>query len=198
MLFLWQTWNLPAPFSFNAHTPFLWKIVHMVLGINPPRNVQYLFSEWYSWKDKRFDPFLLVGAAAILWSIWMTKFWQLSTQTFLKTLFRGIHSLLFWAQVQWYEVRQALMLDACQTLKTATMRLFASNAWPSPFRIEFWIVFVLKTLFVLMRWVVIRWSESSSMRMKPKTSFHYLKIIIQHNYIYGPYIEHAGTICWSI
>jgi hypothetical protein len=38
----------------------------MVLGINPPRNAQHLFIEWYSWKDKTFLPLLLVGAAVIL------------------------------------------------------------------------------------------------------------------------------------
>jgi hypothetical protein len=41
------------------------------------------------------------------------------------------------AQLQWCEVLRALMLDACRTQKTATMRLFASYAWPSWFRIEF-------------------------------------------------------------
>jgi hypothetical protein len=65
-------------FSFNAHMPsyakFLWRSVHMALGIKPPRNAQNLFNDWLFWKDETFRSLLLMtGVAGILWSIWITR-----------------------------------------------------------------------------------------------------------------------------
>ena len=45
----------------------------MVLGIKPPLNVHNLFDNWYPGKDKTFRSLLLTGAAAICWSIWLTR-----------------------------------------------------------------------------------------------------------------------------
>jgi hypothetical protein len=37
-----------------SHAKFLWRSVHMVLGIKPPRNAQNLFNDWLFWKDETF------------------------------------------------------------------------------------------------------------------------------------------------
>jgi hypothetical protein len=74
---------------------------------------------------------------------------------------------------------EALKLDTCNPYLLLRKTIMCSS-----FRIGSWFVFVLKTLFALMRWVVISWSESSSMRiMKPETSFHYLKKCVSKWYI---------------
>ena len=95
----------------------------MVLGFKPPRNAHNLFNGWYSWKDKNFRSLLLIGAAAILWSIWITRnkvaFDNCRPNSLLQVLFRGTHWLWFWTQLQWCEVQQALMVEARRSLETA-------------------------------------------------------------------------------
>ena len=56
-----------------TYARFLWRAVHMVLGIKPPLNVHNLFDNWYPGKDKTFRSLLLTGAAAICWSIWLIR-----------------------------------------------------------------------------------------------------------------------------
>jgi hypothetical protein len=79
-----------------SHAMFLCRSVHMVLGVKSPRNAQNLFNDWFSWKDKPFwILFLLMGAAAILWSIWITRnevvFDKCWPKSLLYVLFEGIH-----------------------------------------------------------------------------------------------------------
>jgi hypothetical protein len=55
----------------------------------------------------------------------------------LQVLFRGIHWLRFWAQLQRCEAQQALMVETCRTLKIVAISLFVFYEWPSLFRIGF-------------------------------------------------------------
>jgi hypothetical protein len=66
----------------------------MVLGIGPPENIEnLLFNNWYPTRDNTFRSFLLTGAAAIYWSIWLTRnevcIWQMLAKKLSCKYFTG-------------------------------------------------------------------------------------------------------------
>ncbi|WVZ62664.1 hypothetical protein U9M48_012381 [Paspalum notatum var. saurae] len=52
---------------------FIWRLVFMTLDLSPPRSTQHLFNQWSSQGGRKYKPFLLVGAAALIWAIWLLR-----------------------------------------------------------------------------------------------------------------------------
>ena len=55
------------------YAKFLWRAIHLVLGIPLPVNIELLFNNWSKQGGHKHNILLLTGAAAICWSIWLTK-----------------------------------------------------------------------------------------------------------------------------
>jgi len=78
---------------FNyAHT---WTAVHMVLGIAQPTYVNDLFNHWSKGGGTNHNPNLLTAAAALCWSLWISRnkiiFDKCRPKTLLQVLFKGTH-----------------------------------------------------------------------------------------------------------
>jgi hypothetical protein len=84
-------------FFDSLYAKFLWRAIYIVLGIRPPLDVFDLFHRWYKQERGINNSLLLVGAATICWSIWLTRngavFDKCQPKTFLQVLFRGMHWL---------------------------------------------------------------------------------------------------------
>ena len=107
-----------------SYAKFLWRAVHMILGINPPLHVSHLFNTCYAMSDNTFRSFF-VRHNSLLLSIWLIRNEEVldkcRPKSLLQVLFRGTHWLRFWAQLQRCEVQQSIIIEACRKLENATM-----------------------------------------------------------------------------
>lgn len=69
-----------------SHTMFSGREVHMVLRINPPWSKTYFIKGIYFWKDRTFQPLLLIAIAIILLSLWITRKKVISNNCWSKSL----------------------------------------------------------------------------------------------------------------
>ena len=71
----------------------LWRMVHWVFGLRPPRNIAHMFGGWSKLGQQKHNLLLLTGAAALCWVIWLTRndlvFNKCQPKTFLQVLFRA-------------------------------------------------------------------------------------------------------------
>ena len=54
-------------------TRMLWAIVYAAWGLPKPRNMSNMFESWLNGIPKDFKPLVLVGAAALCWSVWLCR-----------------------------------------------------------------------------------------------------------------------------
>ena len=82
---------------------FIWRVVFVTLDLSPPRNSEHLFNQWSSRGGRKYKPFLLTGAAAVIWAIWLQRndsvFDRKLPKNFLQVLFRGTFWLRHWAKL---------------------------------------------------------------------------------------------------
>jgi hypothetical protein len=78
---------------------------------------------------RKIRKLLLIGVAALIWSIWTSRndivFDNIPTKTYMQVLFRGLHWLRLWAQLQRCE-ESSLIKTACRVLETLVMEIFAN------------------------------------------------------------------------
>jgi len=121
------------------YAKFLWHAIHFVLGIPPLVNIELLFNNWSKQGGHKHNILLLTGAAAICWSIWLTRndtvFNNCKPKTFLQVLFRGTYWLRSWALLRHTDDQRERLVEACQLLESSALQLFASHGWPSILRI---------------------------------------------------------------
>jgi len=136
----WSFPTRPSFFFVECHyAKFLWRAIHLVLGIPPLVNIELLFNNWSKQGGHKHNILLLTGAAAICWSIWLTRndtvFNNCKPKTFLQVLFRGTYWLRSWALLRHTDDQREQLVEACQLLESSTLQLFASHGWPSILRI---------------------------------------------------------------
>ena len=116
------------------YAKFLWRAIHFVFGIPPPLDIEHLFNTWSKQGGQKHNILLLTGAAAICWSIWLTRndtvFNNCRPKTFLQVLFRGTHWLRLWVLLQHIDVQRERLVETCQLLESLAMKFFASHGWP--------------------------------------------------------------------
>lgn len=121
------------------YAKILWRAIHLVLGIPPLVNIELLFNNWSKQGGHKHNILLLTGAAAICWSIWLTRndtvFNNCKPKTFLQVLFRGTYWLRSWALLRHTNDQRERLVEACQLLESSALQLFASHGWPSILRI---------------------------------------------------------------
>ena len=116
------------------YAKFLWRAIHLVLGIPLPVNIELLFNNWSKQGGHKHNILLLTGAATICWLIWLTRndtvFNNCIPKIFLQVLFRRTHWLQSWAQLQHIDDRREWLVEACQILDSSALQFFASDGWP--------------------------------------------------------------------
>ena len=60
-------------FFYYRFTRMVWASVYEAWGIPKPRNMANMFGSWLNRVPKDFRPLVLVGAAALCWSVWLCR-----------------------------------------------------------------------------------------------------------------------------
>ena len=114
-----------------AYAKFLWRAVHLLFGIAPPLNIDDLFVTWSKMGGVIYNSLLLTAAAALCWTIWLTRnevvFDKCRPKTFLQVLFRGTHWLRQWARLQRRDDLRDQLTLAGQHLETSALHFFSSS-----------------------------------------------------------------------
>jgi len=59
---------------FCYFSRFIWNTIHITFGIQPPSSIANMFGPWLnSFRPKLIKNRILVGAAAICWTIWLNR-----------------------------------------------------------------------------------------------------------------------------
>jgi hypothetical protein len=65
----------------------IWRIIHMMFGLSPPKNIKNLFGNWLKGIPKKDLIKIRVGVGAVIWTMWNTRndfiFNKLKTSSFL-------------------------------------------------------------------------------------------------------------------
>jgi hypothetical protein len=107
----------------------LWRAIHMVLGLKPPTSTRNIFGAWHKQSGREFRSLLLIGAAALCWSLWLTRnelvFDKCSPKSILQVVFRATHWLRQWGLLQRNEDMKKFIAQGCQKLETAALQCSA-------------------------------------------------------------------------
>jgi hypothetical protein len=59
---------------FDCHfAKFIWIVVQISFNIQMPLSVLHLFNDWASSMGRNMQKLLLIGVAALIWSIWISR-----------------------------------------------------------------------------------------------------------------------------
>jgi hypothetical protein len=110
----------------------IWRIVHMMFGLSPPKNVKNLFGNWLAGIDKRDVKQIRVWVCAIIWAIWNAWNDKVLTRTRVPSLLQVIpvatHWIRTWSYLQPVEFREVITI-AFNRLETVTRDLFSQFGW---------------------------------------------------------------------
>ena len=98
----------------------------IVFGIAPPLNFENLFYQWLG--EQIPNLYLLTGAAAFYWEIWLARdevvFDECQPKTFMQVLFGGTYWLWQQVQLQLNDVIEKMMIQACKSLEISALYFF--------------------------------------------------------------------------
>jgi len=114
------------------YAKFLWRAVHLMFAISPPKSIDDLFNRWSKSVGNKHNSLLLTAASALCWAVWITRnevvFDKCKPKFFLQVLFRGTHCLRQWARLQRCDVQRDQLILVGQHLETSALHFFfASN-----------------------------------------------------------------------
>jgi len=113
----------------------LWRAVHLLFGISPPRDIFDLFNRLSKTTNKKYNSLLLSAASALCWEVWITRnevvFDKYRPKSFLQVLFRGTHWLRQWARLQRHDDLRNQLILVGQLLELSALQFFGSNGWLS-------------------------------------------------------------------
>ena len=84
-------------------TRMVWATVHAAWGLCKPTNIANLFSGWLNGIPKPYKPLILVGVAALCWSVWLCRnavIFYNKKSSFLQVIYLTTHWLRMWAILQ--------------------------------------------------------------------------------------------------
>lgn len=96
-------------------TRMVWATVHVAWGLCKPTNIVNLFSGWLNGIPKPYKTLILVGVAALCWSVWLCRnavVFENKRSSFLQVLYMTTHWLRIWATLQQPTSREALVADS--------------------------------------------------------------------------------------
>ena len=120
-------------------TRMLWAIVYAAWGLPKPRNMSNMFESWLNGIPKDFKPLVLVGAAALCWSVWLCRnavVFDNKQSSFLQVIYLTTHWLRTWAILQ-RPSSQNILAVASHFLAQVAKDFFAqAHGWRSSRRID--------------------------------------------------------------
>jgi hypothetical protein len=107
----------------------------MHFNLTPPTDMSDLFLVWSKIGHKKYNSLLLTAAAALCWTIWLTRneviFDKCRPKTFLQVLFRRTYWLRQWAGLQRHDDQRDQLIQVGQFLETPALQFFSSIGWLS-------------------------------------------------------------------
>ena len=100
---------------FDCHfASFVWNIVHITFGIQPPTSFANLFGSWLHGLSPKLRSQILLGAAALCWAIWLNRndvvFNKAKSYTFMQVIFRVTYWIRQWSMLHREEERPLFMI----------------------------------------------------------------------------------------
>ena len=119
---------------FDCHfAKFLWRVVQYTFGLVPPTSAAQFYNDWLFRFDCKSKTQLLCGVSVLCWAPWLSRndivFDNSPMKTYMQVLFRVTHWLRMWSLVQKCDDDTNLLKDACRSLETTAMQIFANHGW---------------------------------------------------------------------
>ena len=112
---------------------FLWRVVQFTFGFVPPTSVAQFYNDWLLHFDCKSKAQLLRGVSALCQALWLSRndivFDNSPMKTYMQVLFRATHWLRIWSLLQKCDDDTNLLKDACRSLETTAMQIFANHGW---------------------------------------------------------------------
>ena len=126
---------------FDCHIArFIWRAIMVVFNIKMPHSFNNMFGLWLFNIPKHFRELLLVGMAAMCWSIWLSRndlvFEKKQSTSYLQVLFRGTYWCRQWTLLQKKHEDSIILKEACTRLEMAALSFFKTYGWLHPKRIQ--------------------------------------------------------------
>ena len=120
-------------------TRLVWASVYAAWGLPKPSSVSNMFGNWLIGTPKDYKSLVLVGAAALCWSVWRCRnavvFYN-KKHSFLRVIFATAHWLRTWAILQ-RPSSQDILVAASHFLAQVAKDFFArAHGWQSSLRID--------------------------------------------------------------
>ena len=117
----------------------IWRIIYFAFNIERPININHIIENWATNKGIAHRKKLLIGVAAMFWSIWLCRndvaFNFKPIPSILQVLFRGMYWLRLWRLLQKQEAHQEILV-VCQSLEMVAMEILAKHGWSSNARLK--------------------------------------------------------------
>ena len=117
----------------------VWASVYEAWGIPKPRNMSNMFGSWLNGIPKEFKQLVLLGAAALCWSVWRCRnavVFDNKKSSFLQAIYFTTHWLRTWAILQRHTLQDKLV-EASRFLEQVAKDFFArAHGWQSSIRID--------------------------------------------------------------
>jgi hypothetical protein len=73
MCLLLTSWNNSTLIFYCLVAKFIWRAVHITFNIDIPISVMHLFNDWANGMGPHMGKGLLIGAAALCWTMWTSR-----------------------------------------------------------------------------------------------------------------------------
>ena len=120
-------------------TRMVWASVYAAWGISKPQNMTSMFGSWLNGIPKEFKLLVLLGTAALCWSVWRCRnavVFDNKRSSFLQVIYLTTHWLHSWAILQRHTLQDKLVA-ASHFLEQVAKDFFAqAHGWRSSLRID--------------------------------------------------------------
>jgi hypothetical protein len=121
-------------------TKFIWRVIHLVLGLSPPNNIRHIFGGWLYGMSQKERQIFLIEIGVMLWVIWLSRndvvFNKRSISSSMQVIFRGTHWTRTWENFQKDQLKKTLQ-SACRVIESLPMEIFAIHEWWYTNRLSF-------------------------------------------------------------
>ena len=118
---------------FSCHwAKLIWRIFSIAFNINPPNNIQHVFTDWLATTPLKQKRLIWSGISALCWALWLSRNNVVFDNQQVPSCLQVISRATYWART-W-----SLLLNDEDRLKTKTtcrvlefvgMEVFANNGW---------------------------------------------------------------------
>jgi hypothetical protein len=106
--------------------------VCFTFGVKKSEEVEHLFGPWLISFSSKQRNLVLIGLAAICWSLWISRndlvFQKSQYKSILHVIFRGTICIRSWFVLSKQDGR-IILKDGCRTLEAAALEIFHKSGW---------------------------------------------------------------------